>query len=108
MFLTMFLTGYAFLRLVSARLEYRIRHVDTYVVCGLVLMTVYAQFFSLFYKVGLAANLLLCIVCAVIILRYRKELGTVAAEILCLDKKEKRMVERGRRMVVLFLFFLFA
>ena len=108
MFLTMFLTGYAFLRLVSARLEYRIRHVDTYVVCGLVLMTVYAQFFSLFYKVGLAANLLLCIVCAVIILRYRKELGTVAAEILCLDKKEKRTVERGRRMVVLFLFFLFA
>ena len=39
---------------------------DGYVMAGLVTVTVYAQFFSLFHKVGLVANLLLAAVCAVI------------------------------------------
>lgn len=41
-------------------------------VCGIVVTTVYAQFFSLFYKVGLAANLVLLIACILIILGNKK------------------------------------
>lgn len=35
--------------------------------CGIVITTVYAQFFSLFYKVGLVANLILLVLCILII-----------------------------------------
>lgn len=38
-------------------------------VCGIVVTTVYAQFFSLFYKVGLAANLILLVLCIIIIIK---------------------------------------
>lgn len=54
------------------------------VVCGIVITTVYAQFFSLFHKVGLAANLFLLALCIGIALRCRK---TVSAY-LSLMKKE--------------------
>lgn len=47
---------------------------DACLVCGLVCATVYAQLFSLFAGVGLAANLLLCAVCAGIAWRWRREL----------------------------------
>ena len=36
-------------------------------VCGIVVTTIYAQFFSLFYKVGLLANLILLVLCVIII-----------------------------------------
>lgn len=47
---------------------------DSYCMAGLLVLTVYAQFFSLFYKVGLAANLLLLAICAVTVVVLRKEL----------------------------------
>ena len=43
-------------------------------VLGLCFLTVYAQFFSLFYKVGFVANLILLIVCALLLLFMRKPL----------------------------------
>lgn len=41
-------------------------------VCGIIITTVYAQFFSLFHKVGLAANLTLLILCIVVIIKNHK------------------------------------
>ena len=41
-------------------------------VCGIVITTVYAQFFSLFYKVGLVANLVLLVLCSFIIFHNKK------------------------------------
>lgn len=53
-------------------------HGDAYLVCGLVCVTVYAQFFSLFAGVGLWANLILCAVCVLTVLVDRKMfVGTV-------------------------------
>lgn len=43
-------------------------------VCGIVITTVYAQFFSLIYKVGLIANLILLILCLFIIMKSRQDL----------------------------------
>lgn len=54
---------------------------DGYIMAGLILLTVYAQFFSLFYKVGLAANLLLVIVCIAIVFIYKKELMEEALKV---------------------------
>ncbi|MCR5501567.1 MAG: hypothetical protein K6F53_01010 [Lachnospiraceae bacterium] len=44
------------------------------VLAGLCLLTVYAQYFSLFSGVGLAANLLLLITCVIILFVFRREL----------------------------------
>lgn len=53
---TAFATGFAFSRFVEKTLGYRIKGADSVLFAGLVIATVYAQLFSLVYKVGLAAN----------------------------------------------------
>ena len=59
--ITTFLVGYAILGLFARLFEYRVRHTVSYFFAGLVTVTVYAQMFSLFAGVGMAANILLCI-----------------------------------------------
>lgn len=105
---TMFVTGFGFLEFFTAHFcreqgRYQIKHVDTYLICGLVCVTVYAQFFSLIYKVGLTANLLLCLFCAFIVWKYRHIFGARLASL-----KENNRKERGRMLGIFFLFFLFA
>ena len=68
---------------------------------GLVVLTVYAQVFSLFYKVGLAANLLLLIFCAVAVAAFFRPLK---AE-LC---RQFKKLKAGTAIFYLFLFLLFA
>ena len=41
-------------------------------VCGIVVTTIFAQFFSLFYKVGLVANLILLALCILTVFRNKK------------------------------------
>lgn len=101
MILTTFLVGYGVLRFLTRHLAYsaakraentvgkenveeigesdnaagrffRTYAADAYVMCGLVCVTVYAQFFSLFAGVGLWANVLLCAACVGIFLRGRQ------------------------------------
>jgi hypothetical protein len=43
-------------------------------VCGMVITTVYAQFFSLFYKVGLVANIILVVICIAIVVMNRRDI----------------------------------
>ncbi len=74
---------------------------DAYVMAGLAAVTVYAQIFSLFYKVGLLANLLLVFVCLMTAVLFRQELWKTA--------KEQCMGISGRRKIFyLILFLLFA
>lgn len=103
LFLTTFLTGYGVLQGLTRFVPYRVRHADTYLFCGLVAVTVYAQFFSLFGGVGPAANLLLAAVCLGILWGGRRELGSG------LSKLRRGIWEKkGRCAAILFLFFLFA
>lgn len=64
---------------IQKKLGYKIRDFVSMIAMGLVAVTVYAQFFSLFYKVGFAANLILCILCVAgtvwCRLRAKEELG---------------------------------
>lgn len=72
---------------------------DAYVMCGLVCVTVYAQFFSLFAGVGLWANVMLCAVCIVIFLRERQGI---------LEMLKGRLPWGSNSAVVILLFLLFA
>ena len=52
--------------LAENKLHYRFKNADSILAMGLVLATVYAQIWSLFYKVGILANIVLLIpVCAI-------------------------------------------
>lgn len=66
---TTFCAGFAFACFVEKVFGYRLKRLDSVLVSGLVIATVYAQIFSLFYKVGLAANagmlLMSLVICAV-------------------------------------------
>lgn len=74
---------------------------DGYMIAGLVFVTVYAQIFSLFGKVGLSANLLLLLICAVVLLFWRKELKEDI-------RIKKEGLSLGRAVCYLLLFLLFA
>lgn len=107
MFLTTFLTGYGILCLLTRFLPYRIRHMDSYLICGLVSVTVYAQIASLFGKVGAIANLILCAVCVLTAWFCRRSLVSDLRN-MWNNIRENRLGERGKMLGILFLFFLFA
>lgn len=71
MIITTFVVGYGVLRLLTRHFAYQVKNADACLVCGLVCVTVYAQFFSLFAGVGFLANLLLLAVCLGILWRDR-------------------------------------
>ncbi|MBD5514942.1 MAG: hypothetical protein HDR06_09875 [Lachnospiraceae bacterium] len=107
MFFTTFLIGYGILCLLTRFVPYRIRHMDSYLICGLVGVTVYAQFVSLLGRVGALANLILCMVCVLTAWICRHPLGSVLRNVWN-NIRENRLGERGRMLGILFLFLLFA
>lgn len=56
---------------------------DSYFMCGLVCVTVYAQFFSLFAGVGLWANVILCAACTLTVLVDKKAFTAVFRQMIC-------------------------
>lgn len=129
MILTTFIVGYGVLRFLTQHLACG---VDAYMMCGLVCVTVYAQFFSLFAGVGLWANIILCTVSIGIFLRERKGIFEVIQNRLLLSSvcrrrkagsagdgdtaelyagicgKSERMFRTVKWVAVIALFFLFA
>lgn len=74
---------------------------DSYIMAGLISLTVYAQIFSLFYKVGLEANLLLIMICIFIVTVFNKSL-------ILEMHKIKNQLTKGKCLLYVMLFFLFA
>lgn len=74
MAVTAFLLGYGFLTGLTCLCPYQVQRWDSYLLCGLAVATVYAQFFSILAPVGLAANLLLVVICLIIAICFRKRL----------------------------------
>lgn len=86
--ITTYLVGYGFLMVLVNRKgmkesgnkrrnrseAYEFKFRESYVVAGVVLVTVYAQIVSLFTKVGLGANIGLVCICLLIAVYYREEL----------------------------------
>lgn len=73
-FLTTACLGYAFSNVIERKLHYKITGLHHFVAIGLVIATVYAQIFSIFYQVGFVANLVLVFVCAGIVIRFRQQI----------------------------------
>ncbi|MCM1253407.1 MAG: hypothetical protein NC321_11350 [Clostridium sp.] len=97
MMATAFLLGYGILTCLARICPYRVKRLDSYVMCGLAGATVYAQIFSIFAPVGLLANGILLFFCLVIAIAFHKRLREDLARIL-----------PGFWLVFLCLFFLFA
>lgn len=57
------------------RLHYQINKADSLLAMGLIAATVYAQIWSLFYKVGILANLILLMICAISLFYGRGQLS---------------------------------
>ncbi len=67
--------GYGFHRYFKIFIKHDIPYQATRnTVCGIVITTVYAQFFSLFYKVGMIANIILLALCIFIVIKNRQEI----------------------------------
>ena len=101
MLFTCYVTGFACVKAVSGNAQFTVRRETSYLYAGIGAVTVYAQFFSIFRKVGFAANLVLLLVCFLCMIRYRKEL---------LEKLHtiRLTMKPGRTVFVVFLFLLFA
>lgn len=65
---TTMLLGFGVAGFVEKVFHYQIKKPDSVWMAGMVTATVYAQYFSLFYKVGLAANAVLVLICGVVLL----------------------------------------
>lgn len=86
---TAFCIGFGITRLVDSTLHYQMKSTDSMIAMGLVVATVYAQVWSLFYKVGLLADIVLLVISVILILVFRKEILAVLQQKLhaCTVKK---------------------
>ena len=88
--ITTFIIGYGVLRVITRHLPYYtyyIQNADAYFMCGLVCVTVYAQFFSLFAGVGLSANVILCVFCVLTVLVDRKALAPAVRQFFFVGRR---------------------
>lgn len=90
--------GIGFAAFTNNRLHYQIRTADSILAIGLVIATVYAQIWSLFYKVGIAANVILLMLCMIFLYYGRKE-----AQYLLQIQRKSCSVIRGIGVIMLIL-----
>ncbi len=74
------LLGFGVAGFVQKFFSYEIKKLDSLCIAGLIVATTYAQFFSLFYKVGLLANVILLVVGLGILLIQRKQIFNTLKE----------------------------
>lgn len=89
---TAFAMGFVFSRFVEKTLGYRIKGADSVLFAGLVIATVYAQLFSLVYKVGLAANAALFLAGVFVYWTERREIIAWCESRRCAGSKVKRVL----------------
>lgn len=101
MMLTCYVIGFACVKVMSGNANIRAGREVDYLYAGVGAVTVYAQVFSIFYKVGLAANVVLLLICFLCLLLFRKDY---------LDRLHsfRLTVTPPRLAVIIVLFLLFA
>ena len=72
--LTTICLGSSFAVIIQKIFHYRIKRTDSIIALGIVIAAVYAQFFSIFYKVGMVANAVLVIICVISCIMNKKEI----------------------------------
>ena len=74
MLFTCYLTGFVCIKVISGKKTFQFRKRTSYLYAGIGAVTVYAQFFSIFWKVGMMANMILLLICILCLLVFRKEI----------------------------------
>ncbi len=74
MLFTCYVTGFACIRVISGKEVFQFRKRTSYLYAGIGVVTVYAQLFSIFWKVGFIANITLIFICILCMLVFRKEI----------------------------------
>lgn len=77
---TIILLGFGVAALVKKVFSYQIKSGDGILMTGMIAATVYAQFFSLVYKVGMLANIILIILCLLIYLWCKENIKSTVQE----------------------------
>lgn len=72
---TIFCMGFAFSQFSEKVLHFSFKRMDTVLMTGLMIATVYAQIFSLFYRVNIEANAIMLVFCIVICITMRKQIS---------------------------------
>ena len=98
---TITLLGFGIATFIEKVFHYRIENPDSILMAGTIVATVYSQFFSLFYRVSLAANVVMLVGCAVIYVFNRNN-------IIQIIYKWYRELGTGHKIVVGVLFVLWA
>ena len=101
MLFTCFSIGFFFAWCVEKVFRYSIRRMDSILMSGFIIATVYAQIFSLFYRVNIEANVVLSAVSILICIVMRKRIGQFLRQSI-------GSASWPRRGMVLLLFFLWS
>lgn len=101
MLITCYIVGFACMNAVSGNTKWRAEKETGYLYAGIGAVTVYAQVFSLFWKVGLLANGILILICLLCLTLFRKELITQLHDF-------RLTITYQRLLVSIVLFLLFA
>ena len=99
--LTAFPVGFAALFFLERRFGYRVKSQVSVLMAGLLILNVYAQYFSLFAGVGIWANVLMCAFALAAAIALRKRIHTFL-------KQKTEETGRGRLLLYGFLVLLFA
>lgn len=94
---TIFCMGFAFSKFSEKVLHYSFKRVDTVLMTGLVIATVYAQIFSLFYRVSIEANIIMLLCCVVICI-------TMGKKMISFLKDAFRSCSLSRKIIIALLF----
>lgn len=78
---TAFLVGFALCRSVCRITGYDVNDIGSILAVGLMAVTVYAQIFSLFYKVGTAANVILAAACVLSAVLWHRQIKSLMAAV---------------------------
>ncbi len=89
-FITAFISGFGVFYLVKKAFGWQVRHMHACLVGGLVILTTYAQWFSLLYRVNWEANALLVLTDAVIFLALRKPMLAFLKDCMKAVSQKKR------------------
>ncbi|MCR4787266.1 MAG: hypothetical protein K5888_01650 [Lachnospiraceae bacterium] len=98
--ITGYILGNSFLGLVGKYGGYRVKGTVHVLIAGFAVLTVYAQIFSLFYRVSALANIVLVILCTVLFIAGRKDIKNGITAL-----KEECGLLRAIGMALLFLLF---
>ncbi|MDE7404819.1 MAG: hypothetical protein K2M81_06920, partial [Lachnospiraceae bacterium] len=73
MLFTCYVIGFTCITVINGKETYQCRKETSYLYAGIGAVTVYSQFFSIFWKVGFMANLILLLICVLCIAVYRRQ-----------------------------------